>query len=194
MAQAFTPEQLSLIREKLLESARRHALQTGVRKTSLDTLTAEAGIAKSTFYKFYESKEKLFMEVAAQWEAQILSRAAQTLRSREGMSNKARAARFVLAAFEGVHSLGLVRFMREDLPYLTSLISPDEARSRYMSSARTIFHALKEADIRFAAPEETVLSAIQMMYLSILNIRDLGEGFFPALRMMVEGACDRLVA
>ena len=49
MAQPFTPEQLSGIRAALLESARRHAIDAGVRKTSLDALTADAGIAKSTF-------------------------------------------------------------------------------------------------------------------------------------------------
>ena len=55
MAQAFTPEQMQTIRARLMDSARRHALTTGVRKTSLDTLTAEAGISKSSFYKFFDS-------------------------------------------------------------------------------------------------------------------------------------------
>lgn len=194
MAQAFTPEQLSDIRARLFASAQRHALKTGVKKTSLDVLTADAGISKSSFYKFYESKEHLFLEVAAAWEREILDRAARTLADTRGQSSKARAAAFVFAAFEAVHQLGVVRFMREDLTYLSSFIPQDAARSHYLNSSGTIFHALKEAGIRFAAPDETVLAVIQLMYLSTLNIRELGDAFFPALRAMVEGACDKLVA
>ena len=48
MALPFTDEQRFQIRERLLQSARRHAIQTGVTKTSLDMLTSDAGISKSS--------------------------------------------------------------------------------------------------------------------------------------------------
>ena len=47
MAQPFSPQQRDTIREKLKESARKYAVSTGVKKTSLDMLTADAGISKS---------------------------------------------------------------------------------------------------------------------------------------------------
>ena len=47
MALAFTPEQISDIRQRLYESAQRHAIHDGVMKTSLDTLTSEAGMSIS---------------------------------------------------------------------------------------------------------------------------------------------------
>jgi len=194
MAQPFTPEQLSAIRATLLESARRHALGSGVRKTSLDALTADAGIAKSTFYKFYESKEMLFLEIAGLWEADILAAAAGALARNEGLPGRQRAAAFVCAAFERIRELGVARFMREDLPQLSALIPASTAREHTLASARGIVAALREAKIAFTAPEETVLSVIQLLYLSILNIDQFGEGYFPALRTLVESACDRLVA
>lgn len=194
MAQPFTPEQLSGIRAALLESARRHAIDAGVRKTSLDALTADAGIAKSTFYKFYESKETLFLEVAALWEQDILAAAADALRGSDDLPGRQRAAAFVCAAFERIHELGIARFMREDLPELSAFIPAHAAREHTLSSARSIFCALREAKIAFTVPEENVLSVIQLLYLSILNIDQFGAGYFPALRTLVESACDRLVA
>lgn len=194
MALPFTPEQMNGIRQKLYESAQRHARDTGVKKTSLDMLTADAGISKSSFYKFYESKELLFLEVAADWETQILSTAAKTLSSRSSMSNKARAAAFVYAVFETIHHLGIARFLREDLPHLSSMMPETEAREHCLTSARSIFCSLCEAQIRFTAPEETVLSVIQFLYLSILNTGNLGDGFLIALQTLVQSACDRLVA
>ena len=194
MALPFTDEQRLIIRERLLKSAQRHAMHDGVARTSLDTLTSDAGISKSSFYKFYESKEQLFLEIASQWESQILTAAQHSLVSDEGLSNKERAARFVFAVFEAIHQMGLVRFMREDLPYLNNFLPKDEARAHCLTSAKGIFETLREARIRFSQPEETVLAVIQLMYLSILSIGDIGENFFPALQMLVHGACDQLVA
>ena len=108
MAQPFTPDQLSEIRAALIESARHHALHTGIKKTSLDMLTADAGIAKSTFYKFYDSKEILFLEIAGLWEADILSAAAQALTGSEGLSGRQRAA----AGPHGAVKIKLLLFMR----------------------------------------------------------------------------------
>lgn len=68
MAQPFSPKQRDAIRERLKESARKYAVSTGVKKTSLDMLTADAGISKSSFYKFFGSKELLFLEIANDWE------------------------------------------------------------------------------------------------------------------------------
>lgn len=194
MALPFTDEQRQRIRSLLLESAQRHAVHPGVIKTSLDMLTSDAGISKSSFYKFYESKEQLFLEVAARWEEQILLSAQQALASNEALSGKERAARFVFAVFESIHHMGLVRFMREDLPYLNDFLPKDEARAHCLTSAQGIFDTLHEARIRFTQPEETVLAVIQLMYLSILSIGDIGENFFPALQMLVHGACEKLVA
>lgn len=191
MALPFTDEQRSVIRERLLESARRHAIHSGPQKTSLDTLTSDAGISKSSFYKFFDSKEQLFLLVAHQWEGEILSAAMRALDSHQ--SDKQRAAALVFTAFECIHQMGLVRFMREDLPYLNTFVPRDAASEHIRSSAAAIFDALKRARIHFTVPDSVALSAISLIYLSLLNMNDVGEDFFPALRELVCGACDRLV-
>ena len=194
MALPFTDAQRDAIRLRLFESAQKHLRTSGAKKTSLDMLTADAGISKSSFYRFFETKEQLFFEVAGCWENEILSGATKSLAQSTGMSNKARAAAFVYAAFEMIVRLELVRFMREDLPYLNSLVPQNEAKVHCMNSSQMIFDSLREAKIQFHAPDETVLSVIQLLYLSILSSVEIGEGFFPALRELVQSACDRLVA
>ena len=194
MALPFTDEQRESIRERLFESARRRALDTGVKKTSLEALTADAGISKSSFYKFYDSKEQLFLAVSAHWEREILARATATLAASGVSSDKERAAAMVLCAFRAIHEMGIARFLREDLPLLMPYLPEGVARAHYLSSAESIFSALRAAQIRFTVPDETALSVIQLMYLSILHIGEIGEGFFPALHELVVSACDRLVA
>ena len=194
MAQPFSPEQMQAIRARLVDSAQRHALSTGVRKTSLDALTADAGISKSSFYKFYDSKERLFLEVASLWERETMDRAARALDACPEAGSKERAAAFVYAVFEVIHQMGTMRFLREDLPYLRSFFSMDEARTHCMSSASTIFERLRAAHIAFTEPDDIVRAVIQLLYLSVFNISELGDSFFPALRALVHSACNSLGA
>ena len=196
MAQPFSPQQRDAIREKLKESARKYAVTTGVKKTSLDMLTADAGISKSSFYKFYDSKENLFLEIAADWEAQVIAAVDESLKrdAAAGLDDKRRSANMVYTAFETIHNLGIIRFLCEDLPELAQFIPEKEARMHYLSSAQGIFDMLHRAEIHFTQPDEIVLAAIRILYLSIMHINQIGADFFPSLHLLVVGACKELVA
>lgn len=193
MAQPFTARQMDDIREKLLSSARRFAIEPGIRKTSLEMLTAEAGIAKSSFYKFYESKEMLFAVVSHGWAEEILAASLARFAACSGFSNKERAAVIVYTAFEKIHELGIARFLHEDLPVLTAALPAEAQQAMHLSSVQAIFTALTRAGMTFAAADEIVLSVIRLLYLSFLHMGEVGEYFFPAMREMVTAACDRLV-
>ena len=60
---AFTEYETEQLRKALLKETRRCAVTLGMKKTSVDQLTRAVGIAKGSFYKFYESKEMLFFAV-----------------------------------------------------------------------------------------------------------------------------------
>ena len=57
---AFTDYETEQLRKALLKETRRCAVTLGMKKTSVEQLTKAVGIAKGSFYKFYESKEMLF--------------------------------------------------------------------------------------------------------------------------------------
>ena len=194
MAQPFSPQQRDAIREKLKESARKYAVSIGFKKTSLDILTADAGISKSSFYKFYDSKEMLFLEIAADWEAQVIAVVNESLQRDVGLDDKHRAANMVYTAFTTIHALGICNFLCDDLPELSRFIPEEDARTHYLSSAQGIFDMLRRAEIHFSQPDEIVLAAIRILYLSIININRIGADFFPALHLLVIGACEELVA
>lgn len=194
MAQPFSPAQRERILARLMEGARQYAIEPGMRKTSLDMLTAKAGISKSSFYKFFDSKEQLFLMVAWQWEAQILAQAREALQAAAGKSDKERAAAMVYAAFETIHLLGIVRFLAEDLPLAINALPKTDVHSHFANASHGIYAMLQDAQIHFTVPKATALAAIQMMYLSILHSGQIGMAFFPALRTLIEGACEKLVA
>ncbi|HEY8208380.1 MAG TPA: helix-turn-helix domain-containing protein, partial [Myxococcaceae bacterium] len=52
-------------KELLMEAAKRCFLLHGYRRTSIDDVAQEAGVAKGTVYLYFRSKEEIFREVSA---------------------------------------------------------------------------------------------------------------------------------
>ena len=63
MPPGFSEREKERITSRLLESGQALFTARGLRKTSLDDLVAPAGIAKSSFYVFFDSKEDLYLEL-----------------------------------------------------------------------------------------------------------------------------------
>lgn len=66
MPPAFSAQERARITDLLLETGYRLFTEQGLRKTSLDELVAPAGMAKSSFYQFFDSKEALYLELMLQ--------------------------------------------------------------------------------------------------------------------------------
>lgn len=74
MPAGFTAAEKERIEGVLLESGRRLFAAQGVRKTSLGELVAPAGVAKSTFYLFFDSKEALYLDLMVREAAEVKRR------------------------------------------------------------------------------------------------------------------------
>lgn len=74
MPAGFTDGERERIEGVLLDGGRRLFAAQGVRKTSLGELVAPAGVAKSTFYLFFDSKEALYLELMVREAADVKRR------------------------------------------------------------------------------------------------------------------------
>ena len=86
MAVAFSEEEKRFINDKLKEAARECLSRYGVKKTTVDQLVQMAGIAKGSFYKFYDSKEILFFTVLEDYRKSLLEGLADSLKSEEDLN------------------------------------------------------------------------------------------------------------
>ncbi len=60
---SFTDEEREIIRRKIIDQGKDCFARYGVKKTSIEDLTKDLGIAKSSFYSFFSSKEDLFLQI-----------------------------------------------------------------------------------------------------------------------------------
>ena len=94
---AFTDYETEQLRKALLKETRHCAVTLGMKKTSVEQLTKAVGIAKGSFYKFYESKEMLFFAVLENVHSELYGVADHALSEANGLPPSERAAKAVLA-------------------------------------------------------------------------------------------------
>lgn len=66
IVRGFSDDERAAIREALVETGRELLDQYGPKKTTVADLTDEVGIAKGTFYQFFDSKGALYLTIFAQ--------------------------------------------------------------------------------------------------------------------------------
>ncbi|WP_221563243.1 TetR/AcrR family transcriptional regulator [Alkalihalobacillus sp. TS-13] len=59
----FHSSEKERLRNDLLNLGKQLFIQQGLKKTSIEEMTKKVGIAKSTFYVFFESKEAMYLEL-----------------------------------------------------------------------------------------------------------------------------------
>lgn len=74
MPKPFSAAQKETIREKLMEVGRTCFLRYGLKKTTIDDLVKPAGIAKASFYLFFDSKEALYLDIFLQEIPEMMER------------------------------------------------------------------------------------------------------------------------
>lgn len=63
MPRHFSEEEKKMIREGLLEKGKELIIKKGLKMTTVAELTAKLGIAKGSFYNFFNSKEELYFDI-----------------------------------------------------------------------------------------------------------------------------------
>ena len=127
MPRGFTTQERDRIGQALLAAGRELFIRQGLRKTALEDLVAPAGIVKSTFYQFFDSKEALYLQLmldeAGQVKTQVIDEALLSTEDvREGLR------RFLHATLEVLETNPLWRRLvthPEELAAVAARLDPE---------------------------------------------------------------------
>lgn len=112
-------------REQILDGARRCFLRLGFEGSSMNEITAEAGVSKGTIYVYFESKEELFIELIKRERAALLDSAEGLLHGSHSLAEAL--SRFGMAIAAKMSSDDVVRAQRLVLAVAERM--PDVAES-----------------------------------------------------------------
>ena len=193
MAIGFTARERAGIVNTLRQAAGRCAEGKGMKKTTVDELAAEAGISKGAFYKFYPSKEHLFLDMLEQWHHEIERRVDQALADQPGLSAQGRAATILKTACQTMREPPLGGFCRDELPFVLRKLPEALLSGHYQSNEEFIRSLMARANIRLNVSETIAYATIRILLYSLLMAPQVGEGYAQALDSLIDGACRSMV-
>ncbi|MEG0492512.1 MAG: TetR/AcrR family transcriptional regulator [Clostridia bacterium] len=193
MATAFTPREKEQIYASLQDAATRCVASVGMRHITVDELAREAGISKGAFYRFFDSKEHLFLTMLERMHNEMYGSAQQVLETRMDLPIRARAILAVKEVCLIAEKNGAIPFIREEVPLLLRRLPEDLLAKHYKSDEERIRALILKVNVKLNTSIETACTVIRLLLMTLLLKGDVGEQFDEALRVLVEGACDRML-
>ena len=158
-----------------------------------ETLCCHAvGIAKGSFYKFYESKEMLFFAVLEDIHSELYGVADHALSEADGLPPSERAAKAVLAVCQRLSDTGDMIFIENDAKLLLQRLPEDVKNIHYHDGETHIRQLLEKYDLVPARGSSLVAATVRGLILTVSHKEQIGELYPQVLETLVYGACREL--
>ena len=182
MARGFSEQEKELIRSRLIEKGRDYFERFGVRRTSVADLAREAGIAKGSFYLFFESKEDLFLTINEEFDRQLQRELVQ--RIEKSLNPKETLREFMFQVFNlfSIDPMFRLAANKEEFESLARRIPADEFRHHQESTtaflSRIVEQWQREGIVREYDPR-VIVGVVKSLYFVVLHRDFIGEDIFP---------------
>lgn len=126
MTKAFSKEEKDRIRELFLKKSIPIFEKYGLKRTRIDDLTNAVGVAKGSFYAFFESKEELYMELLETIENDFKAKVFGETKKGHSQDNKEYLTKILTEAFLTLDSYPLIKSVGiADYDYLLRKLPPE---------------------------------------------------------------------
>jgi AcrR family transcriptional regulator len=182
MPRAFSEEERRRISDALCDAGERLFAQWGIRRTPIDAIVDEVGIAKGSFYSFFASKEELYLTVAARVEKRVRREIDAEMAERDLPPDELvlwflrRQARAVLEVpfFRG-------SFSGDDLAWLRTRVPPERFREHTELDDHYLvetMRAWRARGVPLAVDDRTAVEMITRVYapgIALGDIESIGD-------------------
>lgn len=190
----FSDNEKEQINRKLLKEGERLFTTHGIKKVTIDDLVEAAGIAKASFYTFYESKEYLYLEIVQSIQQKIFTELNNLLTSNTNLPSKER----VLQVFKSMNKMMLqypiLSYMdTATIELIARKVSKERLsafREQNFDAAKTLYHH----GVRFTCDIQTVSYAFMAIYHSWMYLYDKGENIQSSVTdILLHGIINQIV-
>ena len=189
---AFTEYETEQLRKALLKETRHCAVTLGMKKTSVDQLTKAVGIAKGSFYKFYESKEMLFFAILEGIHSELYGVADQALSETASLPTSERVAKAILAVCKRLSDTGDMIFIENDAKLLLQRLPEEVKKVHYHDDETHIRQLLEKYDLVPKSGTSLAVATVFGLILTVSHKEQIGELYPQVLETLVNGTCREL--
>lgn len=177
----FTEQEKEHIHQSLMEKGRELFIQYGLAKTSIDDIIQACGIAKGSFYKFFQSKEELYFEILKN-EEEVRETVLSEL-FRENLPPKELLTSFFHTSFKFVEDNPFLQrvFQNDEHERLTRKLPQQMMKFNKWQTQRGIdaIQILMERGVLPQENPEVIVGVIQAIMMLRLHKEEIGTDLFP---------------
>jgi len=194
MATAFNDNEKEFIKEKLKEVAYDCLLKYGVKKTTVDQIVQMTGIAKGSFYKFYDSKEILFFTVLEEYQKSIIDELINKFKEEEDIGVD-KFTQLIYGLYQKVRQSFIMNIIKNnEFEYLMRKLPKDLIANHHSLDdilAKNIFLHIK---IKEGVNIDVVTASLRAIFMSMMHIEEIGEEYIEeVLKLLIKGLAIQIV-
>lgn len=193
MATAFGETERAQIRSSLQQAAWRHACAEGMKNTSVDQLSAEAGISKGAFYHFYRSKELLFLEVLSLWHQQVFEKVEAFITSHKDLPPDVLARESLKTALGLLLYRPIARFLLTERDVLLRRVSMEARKKLYRSDEEIVKRLIDICGVHLKLPMETAVGIVRVLLMSAIRVDEIGPAYDSVIHALIDSACTQFI-
>lgn len=182
MPKSFTDREKEIIRESLMQSGRELFGTLGLKKTNIQDLTDAAGIAKGSFYNFFDSKEILYYRIIRKEEESLKIELLAPLQDSQPLTRQ-RFKEFILNAFRIVDQNPIVRrvYLGDEYELLMRKLPQklwDEHTAEDISEVEPLIRKWQQNGAMVQKDPKIIIGVIRSIFVLAVHKTELGEKYF----------------
>ncbi len=190
----FSENEKERIHDKLLIEGERLFRTYGIKKVTIDDLVEAVGIAKASFYTFYESKEYLYLDIVQSIQQKIFTELNILLDSNSNSPSKERVLQVFEAMIKRMQQYPILTHMDTAAIELIARKVSKERLSEFQEQNFDAAQSLYNHGVRFSCDIRTVSHAFQAVHHSWMYLRAKGEDMQASVTdILLHGVINQIV-
>lgn len=190
----FTDQEKCNIQKSLLTEGESLFISYGLKKVTIDDIVRKVNIAKATFYKFYEGKEYLFLDIVQRQQKSIYEILNDVLIQSETMSDLERVKKvfFEMSMLMPKYPM-LTGIDEETIRLISRKVSPQRIEV-YKKQGFDAVKTIENHGIKFKYDSEVVSQLFHILYESWIKLQEQPEDMQKKLiDIMLEGILQQIL-
>lgn len=190
----FSEKEKQVIRERLVKEGGMLFLKYGLQKVTIDDLVDAVRIAKASFYKFYDSKEALYLDILQSQKAALFDQLEDILTENRDKPDRVRVKELFGGMYQRLVSFPLLAAVNQETVELISRKVPEEKLHEMSLQGFHMVSAMQKHGIVFAYENEVVSALFFTLYQSWICLQNAEPQIQSAvINMMLDAMIEKVV-
>ena len=190
----FNEQEKEQIQKALLMEGAHLFTLYGIKKVTIDDIVKAVNIAKASFYRFYEGKEYLFLDIVQKQQEEIFTLLENLLHNNQSKSDKERVKEVFFAMSELVEKYPLlINIDKETVTLISRKISPQRLQE-FASQGFDAVKAIEQNGITFKYDAKVISQIFHAFYESWISLQEQPQEMqATVIIIMLEGILQQIL-